>query len=89
MVAGVCRIQLIEKIDTRVGPSEQAVTTGEEVPAMAVNALGRGSRALYLPPQFFANKPVDLLICEGLQGEGLNDASVGRALRWMSAESGD
>jgi transposase len=47
---------------------------------MVLNVLGFASSALYLTPQFFANKPVDLLICEGLQAEDLNDDSLGRAL---------
>jgi transposase len=81
IVAGVCRhIQLMEQVDARVGPSERKVTVGEAVQAMVLNALGFASRALYLTPQFFANKPVDLLIREGLQAEALNDDSLGRAL---------
>jgi transposase len=81
IVAGVCRhIHLIEQIDTHVGPSERRVAVGEAVQAMVLNALGFASRALYLTPEFFTNKPVDLLIREGLQAEDLNDDSLGRAL---------
>jgi transposase len=81
IVAGICRhIQLIEEIDARVGPSERKVTVGEAVQAMVLNALGFASRALYLTPEFFTTKPVDLLIREGLQAEDLNDDSLGRAL---------
>lgn len=81
IVAGVCRqIHLIEQLDTHVGPSERKVTVGEAVQAMVLNALGFASRALYLTPEFFSNKPVDLLIREGLQAEDLNDDSLGRAL---------
>lgn len=81
IVAGASRhIQLIEQIDPRVGPSERKVTVGEAVQAVVLNALGFASRALYLTPQFFANKPMDLLLREGLQAEDLNDDSLGRAL---------
>jgi transposase len=81
IVAGVCRhIHLMEQIDTHVGPSERKVTVGEAVQAMVLNALGFASRALYLTPAFFSNKPVDLLIREGLKAEDLNDDSLGRAL---------
>lgn len=81
LVAGVCRhIQLIEQIDVRVGPAERKVTVGEAVQAMVLNGLGFASRALYLTPEFFANKPVDLLIRPGLQPADLNDDSLGRAL---------
>lgn len=81
LVAGVCRhIQLIEQIDVRVGPAERKVTVGEAVQAMVLNGLGFASRALYLTPEFFANKPVDLLIRPGLQPADLHDDSLGRAL---------
>jgi transposase len=81
IVAGICRhIQLIEQIDAQVGPSVRKVTVGEAGQGMVLNALGFASRALYLTPQFFANKPVDLLICQGLQAGDLNDDSLGRAL---------
>jgi transposase len=81
IVAGVCRrIHLIEQIDTSVGPAERKVTVGEAVQAMVLNALGVASRALYLTPEFFANKPMGLLIREGLPAEDLNDDSLGRAL---------
>jgi transposase len=81
IVAGVCRhIHLIQEIDTQVGPSNRKVTVGEAVQAMVLNALGFTSRALYLTPEFFTNKPVDLLIRAGLQAEDLNDDSLGRAL---------
>jgi transposase len=50
------------------------------VQAMVLNALGFVGRALYLTPEFFDNKPVDLLIREGLTAEDFNDDSLGRAL---------
>lgn len=81
MVAGICRhLQLIEQIDAQVGSSERKVSVGEAVQAMVLNALGFASRALYLTPEFFANKPVGLLIREGLEAAALNDDSLGRAL---------
>jgi len=47
---------------------------------MVLNALGFVGRALYLTPEFFSNKPVDLLIRVGLTAEDFNDDSLGRAL---------
>jgi transposase len=38
------------------------------------------SRPLYLTPEFFANKPLALLIGPGITAEMLNDDSLGRAL---------
>jgi transposase len=74
------RIRLLEQIDNAVSPSERKVTGGEAGQAMVLNALGFASRALYLTPEFFTNKPVDLLIRAGLRAEDLNDDSLGRAL---------
>jgi transposase len=45
-----------------------------------LNALGFSSRALYLTPELFANKPVELLAGEGITAEMLNDDTLGRAL---------
>ena len=62
-VAGIChRIDLIQTIDTFIGQTKRNVTVGESVMAMILNALGFVSRPLYLTPEFFSNKPVDLLI---------------------------
>lgn len=81
IVAGVCReIKLIQQIDRKVGATDRKVSVGEAVQAMVLNALGFTSRALYLTPAYFANKPVALLIREGLTAEDFNDDSLGRAL---------
>ena len=81
IVAGICQqIGLIEQIDKYVGATERKVSVGEAVQAMVLNALGFVGRALYLTPEFFSNKPVDILIREGLTAEDFNDDSLGRAL---------
>jgi len=81
IVAGICQqISLIEQIDAYVGATERKVSVGEAVQAMVLNALGFVESALYMTPEFFDNKPVDLLIREGLTAEDLNDDSLGRAL---------
>ena len=48
--------------------------------AMILNALGFVGRPLYLTPEFFANKPVNLLIRPHLQATDFTDDSLGRAL---------
>ena len=53
---------------------------GEAVSAMVLNALGFVSRPLYLTPEFFANKPVDLLIRPHLCAADFTDDCLGRAL---------
>lgn len=81
IVAGMCnRIGLIERVDSIVGNNEREVTVGEAVQAMVLNGLGFVGRPLYLIPEYFHNKPVDMLIREGLSAEDLNQYSLGRAL---------
>jgi len=81
IVAGICQqISLIEQIDAYVGVTGRKVSVGKAVQAMVLNALGFVGRALYLTPEFFGNKPIDLLIQEGLTAEDFNDDSMGRAL---------
>src|SRR5690606_31014148 len=74
IVAGICNeIGLIERIDEAVGPTARKVSVGEAVQAMVLNGQGCVGRPLYLTPEFFANKPLDLLIRAGLEPADLND----------------
>ena len=47
---------------------------------MILNGLRFSSRPLYLSPEFFQNKPVDVLIGPGITADMLNDDSLGDAL---------
>jgi hypothetical protein len=79
IVAGICQqIVLVEQIDAYVGVTGRKVSVGEAVQAMVLNVLV--GRALYLTPEFFENKPVDLLIREGLMADDFNDDSLGRSM---------
>jgi len=81
IVAGICHeIGLVEQIDQRVPKRSGAVSVGQAVQAMVINALGFVSRPLYLSPEFFQNKPVDLLVGESLQADQLDDNCLGRSL---------
>jgi len=81
IVAGICKhIGLVETIDAIIGPTDRKVSVGEATLAMILNALGFVSRPLYLSPEFFRNKPVDLLIRDGLVADDFNDDCLGRAL---------
>lgn len=84
IVSGVCgEIGLSEWLDSRAGVSERKVSIGAATVAMVLNGLGFSNRRLYLVPQFFANKPVELLLGEGIKAEDLNDDCLGRALDWI------
>lgn len=81
IITGICKeIDLIQNIDRLVPQGNRKVSVGESVQAMILNALGFSSRALYLTPEFFNNRPVETLIKPGLLPEDFNDDSLGRAL---------
>ena len=82
IVAGICReINLVQLIDESLSkPAERKVSCGEATVAMILNGLGLTGRALYLMPEYMENKPVDILIREGLEASDFNDDTLGRAL---------
>ena len=81
LVAGTCRqFRLAERIDRLLPAPDRLVSHGEAAVAMVLNALGFVSRPLYLTPEFFRNKPIDLLIRPGLTADQLNDDALGRTL---------
>jgi len=68
-------------IDTRLVPDKQEeITPGEAVAGMILNGLGCANRALSLTPQFFANKPLDLLFRAGVEAQMFNRFKLGRTL---------
>jgi transposase len=68
-------------IDARSVPEGQEdIPTGEAVAGMLLNGLGFSARPLSLPPQFFATKPVALLLREGVSAEHCNRFKLGRSL---------
>ena len=72
---------LIRMIDARLGPDEQEeITPGEAVAGMILNGLGVAKRPLSLTPQFFTNKPLDLLFRPGVRAEMFNPFKLGRTL---------
>src|SRR5258708_19244905 len=81
IVAGICQqIDLIGQMDQIVGPNGRKVSVGQAIQAMVLNGLGFVNRPLYLTPEFYANKPVEVLIGAGISAEDLNDDCLGRAL---------
>ena len=76
IIAGVIQdVGIIEMIDARIVPDDQEdITTGEAVAGMILNGLGFSDRPMSLTPQFFANKPVALLLRDGVSA-GISTAS--------------
>jgi transposase len=84
IVAGVCeQIDLIGQIDERMPDTGRKVSVGQAVQAMVLNGLGLTGRAMYLTPEFYESKPVDLLIGEGIEARDLNSDSLGKALDYL------
>jgi transposase len=72
---------LISTIDTRLVPdAQEEITPGEAVAGMILNGLGCANRPLSLTPQFFTNKPLDLLCRPGGRAEMFNRFKLGRTL---------
>jgi transposase len=72
---------LISLLDARLVPDEQEeITPGEAVAGMILNGLGFAHRPLSLPPQFFTNKPRDLLLRPGVRAAMCNRFQLGRTL---------
>jgi transposase len=73
--------EFIDMIDTRLVPGQQEeITPGEAMAGMILNGLGFANRPLSLTPQFFANKPLDLLFRAGIRVEMFNRFKLGRTL---------
>jgi transposase len=72
---------LVRLIDARLTPDDQEILTpGEAIKGMILNGLGFAQRPLSLTPQFFANKPLDLLFRPGVEAEMFNRFKLGRTL---------
>jgi len=72
---------LIKLINARLVPDDQeAITPGEAIAGMILNSLGFSNRPLSLTPQFFVNKPLDLLFREGIRADMFNRFKLGRTL---------
>ena len=81
IVAGICNeIGLIEKIDNVIPKSKRTVSIGQAVQSMVLNALGFTGRAMYLHPEFYEKRPVELLVGDGLTADDLNGDCLGSAL---------
>lgn len=72
---------LVHTIDEMLPtPTGRKVSCGQTTLAMVRNGLGLTGLALYLMPEYMANKPVDLLIDKELDASDFNDDTLGQAL---------
>lgn len=82
LVAGLIDELEIESIvNEAVGIDRfKKVTAGQIVKGIIINGLDFISKALYLFPQFFANKTVEELLGEGIKAEEINEYKIGRVM---------
>ncbi len=73
---------LVEAIDNQLQTDgiERTVSLGTLCKALILNGLGFSQRTLYMVPTFFADKPIELLLGEGIESDQLNDTVLGRCL---------
>lgn len=71
--------QLIDQLVPQ-DETQRQLSVGTLIKAMVLNGLGFTQRRLYLSQKFFKNKPVALLLGEGVSSDMLNDDALGRAL---------
>lgn len=82
IVAGICKeLRIAERINDKLKVHDKRkVSPGQAVVSMIINGLGFTNRRLYLSHQFFANKPVELLLESGLKAEDITDYTLGHTL---------
>src|SRR5467141_2441205 len=87
VVASIIKdLVIIAMIDARLPRHDQeAITAGEAVAGMILNGLGFSNRPMSLIPQFFANKPLDLLFRPGVHADMFNPFKLGRSLDEVSS----
>lgn len=82
LVAAVCNdLKLAERINKRLNVDPQRkVSPGHAVVAMILNGLGFTNRRLYLSHQFFANKPVEALLGDGISASDITNHTLSHTL---------
>lgn len=82
IAAMVDELGIVEVIDSAIAQdlNKRHLSIGQVVKASIINGLGFTGRPIYLTPQFFATKPLDLLLGDGVEASQLNDNTIGRAL---------
>jgi len=73
---------LVEVIDSHLSTDgvERDVSLGILCKALIINGLGFSQRTLYMVSSFFSDKPIELLLGDGIDSTQLNDTSLGRCL---------
>ncbi len=79
MIDELCLVNEIDSLMS-VQSKERDLSVGTICKALIINGLGFVQRTLYMVPSFFEDKPIELLLGEGVRTDQLNDTTIGRAL---------
>ena len=85
VAATIHQLGMMDKVDDILGKVAGGLRHGYRVGAMVLNGLGFINTALYMSPRFFHDKPLSLLLGEGVTATQLNDDSLGRCLDKIAA----
>jgi transposase len=82
LIAGIIDDLQIENIvDSLIEKDiREKISAGKVIKAIIINGLGFLSKPLYLFPNFFADKPVENLLGNGIKAEEINDDKIGRVM---------
>lgn len=83
LIAGMCKEIGVAKLIVQAHPKQskdKKISYGQLVEAMILNGLGFTGRTLHMYPEYFADKPVERLLGEGIKAEHINDDALGRCL---------
>ena len=83
LVSGMCKEIGVAKLIDQAHPKQskdKKMSYGQLVEAMILNGLGFVGRTLHMYPEYFADKPVERLLGEGVKAEHINDDALGRCL---------
>jgi transposase len=83
LVSGMIdELGLVSQIDSllSVQNKERDLGIGTICKALIINGLGFTQRTLYMVSSFFEDKPIGLLLGDGITSDQLNDTTLGRAL---------
>lgn len=75
-------LNIVENIDKplQVDGVSCEVSIGTICKPLIINGLGFNQRSLYMVSSFFEDKPIELLLGEGIKASQLNDSVLGRGL---------
>ncbi len=74
-------LKIAESVNSHIVEGDQrTLSHGDAVVSMILNGLGFTGMPLYMTPEYFEDKPVELLIGEGIEAHHINDVALGRTL---------